>query len=104
MKYNNCRETHFEYLRKLKDKVKRLSEDDSRYRYKIYVQINPDLNPSQFMNNHSKVSITDDIIRFRVGSHKLPIETGRWNRIPRELRLYPGSYVYTQGVTFMLSM
>jgi len=28
-----------------------------------------------------------DIIRFRVGSHYLPIETGRWNRKQRHERL-----------------
>ena len=27
------------------------------------------------------------IIKFRLGSHKLPIETGRWNRTPRNERI-----------------
>ena len=30
---------------------------------------------------------TSDIIRFRVGSHRLPIEMGRWSMIKREDRL-----------------
>ena len=30
-----------------------------------------------------------DITRFRLGAHKLPIEKGRWTRIPREERKCP---------------
>ena len=33
--------------------------------------------------------MASDIIRFRVGSHYLPIETGRWNRKLRHERVCP---------------
>ena len=35
--------------------------------------------------NSNPISV--DIIRFRLGSHLLPIETGRWTRTMRENRL-----------------
>ena len=51
---------------------------------KIYVQINPELVQSPFVNCLHPTA--RDIVRFRLGSHKVPIETGRWNRVNRELR------------------
>ena len=45
--------------------------------------MNPDLLPSPFLVS----SFGENIIRFRCGSHSLPIETGRWSRIPRDERL-----------------
>ena len=36
---------------------------------------------SPFINNIHQ--ICEDIIRFRLGSHQLPIETGRWSRTER---------------------
>ena len=50
-----------------------------------YLKINPDLKPSPFLYIIHPMAI--DIIRFRVGSHYLPIETGRWNRKQRHERL-----------------
>ena len=47
--------------------------------------MNPELLPSPFLAS----SAGDPIIRFRCGSHSLPIETGRWSRTPREQRLCP---------------
>ena len=47
--------------------------------------MNPDLQKSPFIDNPNPIS--GDVIRFRLGSHLLPIETGRWARISREDRL-----------------
>ena len=47
--------------------------------------MNLNLEVSPFINNFHPLS--KQIIRFRLGSHCLPIETGRWGRITRENRL-----------------
>ena len=53
----------------MKSQIRKLAEED-HYKYKIYVQYNPTLAKSRF------IDLTHP-------SHKLPIETGRWNRTPR---------------------
>ena len=47
--------------------------------------MNPELKPSLFLNRLDQVGKA--ITKFRVGSHLLKIETGRWNRTKREQRL-----------------
>ena len=56
-----------------------------RLRYVTYLSVNPDLEPSPFLQ--CMHPLTRDVVRFRVGSHSLPIETGRWCRRKREERL-----------------
>ena len=58
-----------------------------RSKFQTYLKINPDLQPSPFL--HMIHPMASDIIRFRVGSHYLPIETGRWNRKLRHERVCP---------------
>ena len=43
--------------------------------------MNPTLEPSPLLNLPHPLS--DTIIKFRLGSHKLPIETGRWRGLER---------------------
>ena len=54
-------------------------------KFKIYTEINPKLEKSPFILNPHPLS--KDVIRFRLGSHVLPIETGRWSRKLRKDRL-----------------
>ena len=56
-----------------------------RYWYQIYTELNPELLRSSFITNMHPNS--GDIIKFRLGSHNLPIETGRWARKVREERI-----------------
>ena len=56
-----------------------------RSKFITYLKINPDLQPSPFL--HIIHPMASDIIRFRVGSHYLPIETGRWSRKLRHERV-----------------
>ena len=58
---------------------------DQHYKYWIYVQLNPELKPSPFLSRIDRVG--KSITKFRLGSHSIKIETGRWNRTPRENRL-----------------
>ena len=68
----------------LKARLVSMAEND-QYKYKIYMDINPNLQRSPFISNLHTLS--GDIIRFRLGSHVLPIETGRWSRTARSDRL-----------------
>ena len=65
--------------------------DNNQYKYKIYKDINPELQTSPFLVSVHRRS--EDIIRFRLGSHHLPIETGRWSRVPRNERLCNSCHV-----------
>ena len=60
--------------------------EDGRYNYKIHIDINPELHVFPFINNFH--SLCRDVIRFRLSSHFLPVETGRWSRVNREQRLF----------------
>ena len=90
-KYNNRNEIHFEYLCKLKEKIRNFAAKNDRYKYQIYMSFNPCLTPSFFVSHLSKISSV--ITKFRLGSHYLPIETGRWVRKPRDERLCPSCNV-----------
>ena len=57
------------------------------YKYWIYLEINTELTPSPFLNRVDKVG--ESMTKFRLGSHNLRIETGRWNGTSRENRLRP---------------
>ena len=89
--YNTLLDTYSsvdEIYRHHADDVKRKIRDyagKERSRYVAYLSVNPDLEPSPFLQ--CMHPLTRDVIRFRVGSHSLPIETGRWSRKKREDRL-----------------
>ena len=84
-KYNNIEEIYAEFDNKIKKEIKRLAVDDKHYKYRMYEKINPTLTPSPYIydNNINSCYTT----KFRLGSHRLPIETGRWTRIERNKRL-----------------
>ena len=82
---NNKNEIHFEYLRKLKEKIRQQAADEGAYKFSMYLDINSNLTPSKYLDDLR--SIAGKITKLRLGSHLLPIETGRWCRIPREERL-----------------
>ena len=83
-KYERSEEILIESRNILKQSIYNLA-NAGQSKFKMYVDINPDLTPSPFL--HSVHPIASDIIKFRLGSHYLPIETGRWNRTPRIERL-----------------
>ena len=62
--------------------------------------MNPGLLPSPFLNS---ANLGNLITRFRLGSHKLPVETGRWRRINRDERLCPKCHVFGDEYHFLFS-
>ena len=84
-KYQTSEQLTIEHRNELKSKIRTLGSSDTHYKYWIYLKLNPELTPSPFLNRIDYVG--KSITKFRLGSHKLIIETGRWSRIPRENRL-----------------
>ena len=83
-KYNHPNDIYTEAVDEVKSTIREKAQNpDEHYRFHIYHELNPDLLPSPFLTS----SHADPITRFRLGSHNLPIETGRWSRIKREDRL-----------------
>ena len=82
--YENDNEILAEGLNFVKQKITTLAAN-GHSKYITYTKLNPDLAPSPFL--HIIHPTSKDIIRFRVGSHYLPIETGRWCRKQRDERL-----------------
>ena len=83
-KYENAEQIYKEAAEEVRSKLVSFA-DNGQYKYKIYRDMNPTLQRSPFINNLHRLS--GDIIRFRLGSHVLPIETGRWSRTERSERL-----------------
>ena len=96
-----CRDANtrgYRYLKSVIDNDDPIQSDIARRRLEVstsektksktYVSINPELSVWPAYNRsvipeYQRVSVT----RFRVSSHNLAIETGRWTRTPREKRL-----------------
>ena len=75
-----------EQIKLVHTKIRNLAADkDKHYKYWVYLQLNPELKPSPFLGRIDKVGKA--MTKFRLGSHKLKIETGRWSRVPRDERL-----------------
>ena len=83
-KFENKAQIHDKFKEELKSSVKRKAEKE-RYKFKMYLKLNPTLEKSPYLTAKND-PITKYIIRFRLGSHYLPIETGRWCRKPRNER------------------
>ena len=84
--YTNVKDLKEQYIRELHQKVRDLASDkDRHYKYWMYSKVNPTLKPSPFLNRIDHVGKC--MTKFRLGSHKIKIETGRWYGQPREVRL-----------------
>ena len=82
-RYESKENIYTEESDKIKENI-RLNAENNQYKYKIYKEFNPHLSTSPYL--HSLHPICADIIKFRLGSHRLPIETGRWHNVKREER------------------
>ena len=84
--YNSKDEIYNASVSRIKQQINSLA-DQGNYKFQIYRRMNPSLEPSPFLNLPHPLS--DTIIKFRLGSHKLPIETGRWRGLDRSDRVCP---------------
>ena len=79
-KYHTVADIKTEFVKKIRDVIISKAQNNGNYKHYIYLKVNPTLTPSPFLNVQNK-HVTN-ITKFRLGSHKFPIETGRWRRIP----------------------
>ena len=82
--YDSHQEIYKYYNNDVKAKI-RSHATNGKPRYEVYLKNNPNLEPSPFLQCMHPFAI--DLIRFRVGSHCLPIETGRWCQKKKEDRI-----------------
>ena len=75
-RYENSKIMKSQMQEEVRQKIKDLGSDsDNHYKYWIYLQMNPNLVKSPFLN---RIDTTGKCItKFRAGSHQLKIETGR---------------------------
>ena len=81
----NTQDPSTECLTAFKQKVR----SSEKSKLKTYVSINPDLSHHPIYSKHTPVPEFHRVTttRTRLSSHRLRIETGRWNRTPREERI-----------------
>lgn len=85
-KYTDGQQIISEHVEELHSRIRNLgANQDVHYKYWMYLQMNPELKESPFLNRIDVVGKA--ITKFRLGSHTLKIETGRWTRTPRQQRL-----------------
>ena len=89
--YDSVEEIYNESITSVKQKIRDLASRDDKYKYTIYTELNPELEKSPFVTNPHPLS--REIIKFRLGSHSLPIETGRWARKVRADRVCTDCHV-----------
>ena len=77
-KYTTKSEIYRESMEEIKQQINTLA-DNGHYKFEMYRKCNPSLSKSPFIDLPHPLSY--QIIKFRLGSHKLPIETGRWRGI-----------------------
>ena len=82
--YSSHEEIYQHHLNAVKDRIHG-HVSKGKPKFITYLLNNPALEPSRFLQCMHPLTV--DIIRFRVGSHRLPIETGRWNLKKRDDRL-----------------
>ena len=82
--YQSSKEIFEQFDDDLKEKIRKKAEQGG-YKFQMYLKINLLLEKSPYLQENS-APITNDIVKFRLGSHCLPIEKGRWSRTPREER------------------
>ena len=84
-RFESSEKIHEKFMEELRGSVRNKAEKE-RYKFMMYLKLNPELEKSPCLGSNED-PIVNDIIRFRLGSHYFPIETGRWCRKPRSERI-----------------
>ena len=83
--YIDAKEIYKKYDDELKSRVRTRAEKGG-YKFQMYLKLNPQLEKSPYLQQDINNPIVKDITKFRLGSHRFPIETGRW-RNPQKARV-----------------
>ena len=73
-KYHTVADIKAEFAKKIRDVIISKAQKNGNYKHYIYLKVNPTLTPFLNVQNKHVTNIT----KFRLRSHKFPIETGRW--------------------------
>ena len=74
-RYDGAKDIQVKILLDLKNSVKELNDFNNHYKHWIYIQMNPLLQHSPFIQLPGKTA--QAVVKFRLGSHNLEIEKGR---------------------------
>jgi hypothetical protein len=87
-----------DYIHSYKEETEMSIRSATSSRRITYLEINPNLSvhPMYKPNCIAKEKYRIATTRLRLGAHRLKIETGRWSRLPRELRLCVCGQVQTE--------
>ena len=83
-KYSCPQDIANEFRSQVKNKIITFAQK-GKTKYKTYLDINPHLSTSPLLDAVHPVA--NDMIKFRLGSHYLPVETGRWAGLDQAQRL-----------------
>ena len=91
-KYENAKEIYEEGIHFVKREITRKNNMDNHYKFWMYLKMNPDLKPSPFLMLPGRMALA--CLKFRVGSHNLPIEKERWCRKPKQRGMLCNTYTF----------
>ena len=80
--FESAKAVKMDHLNQTKEKITNLSRSGDHYKFQIYCDFNPELNPADLTKSYSYA-----FSRLKLSSHTMPVELLRWNRISREIRL-----------------
>ena len=87
----------------LADFIRRKSPNGTKFNmYKDKLNMSMSLHPVYITNTFIPDHLRESFSRVRLMSHNLKIETGRWSRIPRELRVCQCNNTNVQSETHVL--
>ena len=80
---------HYVSLMQLKYNLYRQHTIQNSSKLQFFNTFKNDYTPSSYLSLTSKLNERKELVKFRIGNHKLRIETGRYDQIPRVNRLCP---------------
>ena len=85
----NAKVKHFVSVMQQKYILYRQHTMQNSSKLEFYNTFKTDCTPSYYLGLTRKLNERKQLVKFRLGNHKLRIETGRYDQIPRVNRLYP---------------
>ena len=85
----NAKIKHYVSLIQLKYNLYRQHTIQNSSKLEFFNTFKNDYTPSSYLSLTSKLNERKELVKFRISNHKLRIETGKYDQIPRVNRLCP---------------